>query len=381
MKAAAGARRRDLAWALTATVPGVLLMFAAGDGADEDRVRGSRGRHVPAACRGDGEREDVLFRHVAAGAAPAALARERGLLAAMQSGGGARQTTRSVVARALSMSTTDRYALDPLVLEADQQVLTHVLQGSSAFRRALNPPPPKPPPPRMRPQQLLIDESPETTNDLLEALRESPKGEPEPVRPPPPPDPWVEAARFAVVLQDDVVKSELFLVIYHREPQVLASLFARHRGDVDFPGRFETVVKGSLRTELRGRLSALIGRVLVTLAARGLTLDDLDAPAGSGNPPVALALRDEITTALERFDAQGWTFDVSQATLLARKTVGHYRMRVVMRPQELLVSAAAARRQAAGGRWWPEDGLLADESLVRARLCHQELCFGNGASH
>jgi len=381
MNGAGGARRRDLAWALTAAVPGVLLLFAAGEGADENRVSGSRGRAGPAACRAEGDREDVLSRHAASGMPPAALARERGLLAAMQSGGDARQTVRSVVARALSMSARDRYALDPLVLEADQQVLTHALQLSPGFRRALNPAPPKPPPPRMRPQQLSTDESPETTNDLLEALRESPKGEPEPVRRAPPPDPLMEVARFAVVLQDDAVKSELFLLTYQREPQVLAPLFAHHRGDSDFPARFETVVRHNLRTELRGRLSALMGRVLVTLAARGVALDELDAVPLSGSQPAAPALREEIMATLERLDGQGWTFDVSQSTLLARKAMGHYRMRVVMRPQELLVAAAAARRNAAGGRWWPEDGLLADESLVRARLCHQELCFGNGGSH
>jgi hypothetical protein len=162
---------------------------------------------------------------------------------------------------------------------------------------------------------------------------------------------------------------------------VLAPLFAHHRGDSDFPARFETVVRHNLRTELRGRLSALMGRVLVTLAARGVALDELDAVPLAGSQPAAPALREEIMATLERLDGQGWTFDVSQSTLLARKAMGHYRMRVVMRPQELLVAAAAARRNAAGGRWWPEDGLLADESLVRARLCHQELCFGNGGSH
>jgi hypothetical protein len=326
----------------------------------------------------DGEREDVLARHVAGGVPQAALARERGLLAVMQSGGGARQTTRSVVARALSMSDSDRYGFDPLVLEVDQQVLTHALQVSPGFRRALNPPPPKPPAPRMRPQHLSADDPPETTNDLLEALRESPRGEMEAVRRPPPADPLLETARFAVVLQDDAVKSEVFLLTYHREPQVLAPLFSHHRSDTDFPARFEAVVRHNLRTELRGRLSALTGRVLVTLAARGLALDELDATQGSGTPPIALALREEITVALERLDTQGWTFDVSQSTLLARKTVGHFRMRVVMRPLDLVVAAAAARRNAAGGRWWPEDTLLADESLVRTRLCHQELCFGDG---
>jgi hypothetical protein len=354
-------------------------MLAAGGDADPDRAQRARGRPVPTACRGDAGREDFLTRHVVAnGVAPGALVRERGLLSAMQGGGGARQTTRSVVARALSTSDSDRYGVDPLVLEADHQVLTHALQASAGFRRALNPLPGKLPAPRMRPQHLSADEPPETTNDLLEALRDSPKGELAPVRRPPPADPLLEAARFAIVLQDDAVKSEVFLRTYQREPQVLAALFSLHHGEVDFPARFEAVVRHNLRTELRERLSALTGRVLVTLAVRGFALDDLAADTAPGNPLVTLAIREEIHAALERLDTQGWTFDVSRATLLARKTVGHYRMRVMIRPLELVVAAASARRNATGERWWPEDSLLADESLVRARLCHQELCFGDG---
>lgn len=328
-----------------------------------------------APCRGD-LLQELAGRRMSA-LPPAVVAQERNLLGIMQ-GAGRKRLDRYVIARALAVDD-GRYDDGGLVQELDEIVLSHLLSSSPAFQKVLNPPPPpKEPVVPVRPQQLAPDAAPETSNDLLEALRESPKPPAPPPRPRPPVfDALGEAARYAGALGQSAVKVASFLAVYGERPEVFSPLFANHRDDARFADAFEDAVARNLRADLKTHLSAIFLRVAAHLEAQGYGRDRLDSMMAEEPGALRDLLHGELAKASAEEPGSGWKFEAGHAAYLARRDLGHFAYGVVMTPTDLLMGALAARPQTvdADWRWQPEDAQLSRESMRRVKRCLGALCL------
>lgn len=289
---------------------------------------------------------------------------------------GRRRLDRYVVARALASEDGRRYDdEDGLMAELDDAVLTHVLAGSAGFRKLVTRPirPRDPPPPPPVPQVIAPEAPLETANELLEALRETPRPAPRAPKPKPrEPDVLYEASRFAVVLRDDAAKAKAFLDVYGQQPDVLKSIVDNRRIEPAFPGQFAAAVERNLLDDLSPRLLEVMRRIAAQLEAQGVPADTLEALAAQQPDTLAELMTARWPFALRDTDAGGWSLEVRERTVLARREAGHFMLSMTVPLVDLLLAAVPG--DGASARRLP-DALLDDRSLQRVRDCHRALCL------
>jgi len=300
---------------------------------------------------------------------------ERAMLVVLD-GLGRKRLDRYVVARALAAGDGRRYEdEDGLVAELDDAVLTHVLAGSPAFRKLVTRPirPRDPPPPPPVPQVIAPEAPLETANELLEALRETPRPAPRAPKPKPrEPDVLYEAARFAVVLRDDPAKAKAFLDVYGQQPDVLKTIVDNRRIEPAFPGQFASAVERNLLDDLSPRLLEVMRRIAAQLDAQGVPADTLEALAAQQPDTLAELVTARWPFAVRDADAGGWTFDTRARTILARREAGHFLLTVKAPLIDVLLAAVTGEGEPASRL--PEP-LLENRSLERLRDCHRALCL------
>ncbi|MBI1395493.1 MAG: hypothetical protein GC151_05890 [Betaproteobacteria bacterium] len=273
-------------------------------------------------CRTDAF-EPELAESVKADLAPEAVADARTALQAMRSVGG-KSLDRYVVALALGGGNPDRYDGDPLMMEADEAALAAVLEHSGTFRQLLSHRRRVASAPPSRPQYLSPDVAPETTNDLLEALRDAPKPAPPAVpKPPPGSDVLSRAARFAVVLSASSVKSAAFLSVYEHDPAAFRRIVAVRRDDPGFPREFLEVVRRNLLIDLEAHVRTLFIALAEDLSTRGYPPRKLAEMAVRERQALINLARARLEPILGTRASGGWTFAGTGGTLDARRTVAN----------------------------------------------------------
>jgi hypothetical protein len=300
---------------------------------------------------------------------------ERAMLVVLD-GLGRKRLDRYVVARALASDDGRRYDDDDgLTAELDDAVLTHVLAASPAFRKLVTRPirPKDPPPPPPVPQVIAPEAQLETANELLEALRETPRPAPRAPKPKPrEPDVLYEAARFAVVLRDDAAKARAFLDVYAQQPDVLKVIVENRRIEPAFPGQFAAAVERNLLDDLSPRLLEVVRRITVQLDAQGVPAETIEALAARQPDTLADLVTSRWPFAVRDVDSGGWVFEARAQTILARREAGHFVLSVKVPLTDLLLAAVAG--EGATAHRVP-DALLDERSLQRLRDCHRSLCL------
>lgn len=300
---------------------------------------------------------------------------ERAMLVVLD-GLGRKRLDRYVVARALAAEDGRRYDdEDGLMAELDDAVLSQVLAVSQAFRKLVTRPirPKDPPPPPPVPQVIAPEAPLESANELLEALRETPRPAPRPPKPKPrEPDVLYEAARFAVVLRDDAAKARAFLEVYGQQPDVLKAVVDSRRIEPAFPAQFAAAVERNLLDDLSPRLLELVRRIAAQLDAQGVPVEMIEALAAQQPDTLADLVTSRWPFAVRDVDSGGWVFEARARTILARREAGHFALSVKVPLTDLLLAAVAG--EGATARRVP-DALLDDRSLQRLRDCHRALCL------
>ncbi|MFO1318695.1 MAG: hypothetical protein U1F52_03690 [Burkholderiales bacterium] len=312
------------------------------------------------------------------------VADERTVLEAMSRSGN-RAFDRHVLARVLMTGSEERYENNDTLAALDEAALGRLLQDLPVFQRlqarvrnpaAFRPPPPPPP---SRPQELAPEAAPETSNDLLEALREAPKppAPPAPKALPPPPDPYADAARLVMALRDEGAKSRALLSMYAVHPEAFQTVVAAQAGDDGFQSAFESGLGRSLTVVLQEDLAEIFRHVSVRLDQKGYPMPRLEALAAERPDELRHVIRVQLAEVIGEKPRPDWTFEVGVATLLARRDVGNYAFGTVLSSLDLTLSAFETAVSGETGRriWSTDSPYFASQSLVQVRRCHGPVCL------
>lgn len=313
------------------------------------------------------------------------VADERTVLEAMARPGN-RTFDRHVIARILMTGSDERYENNDTLAALDEVAMGRLLADLPAFQRlqarvrnpaAFRPPPPPPPP--SRPQELAPEAAPETSNDLLEALREAPKPPPPPAprSPPPPPDPYVDAARLVTALRDEGAKSRALLAMYSEHPEVFQAVVTAQAVDDGFQPALESGFARSLTVALQEDLVEIFRHVTSRLDQKGYPMARVEALAAERPDELRHVIRVQLAEVIAERRRPDWAFEVGVSTLLARRDVGNYAFGIVLSSLDLTLSAfeAVATGEPGGRIWSPDSPYFASRSLVQVRRCHGPVCL------
>lgn len=322
-------------------------------------------------CAGDAF-QSWLTRRLAA-VDPAAVADERVMLQVLDTLG-RKRLDRHVVARALAADAGGRYEADDLMAELDDLALTQVLAASPAFQKlASKPIRHRDPPPPAIPQVIAPAVPLESSNELLEALRETPRPAPPPRPKPKEVDVLQEAARFALVLRDDEAKARAFLSVYGKHPEAFRPFMELRRADPDLEPQFTMAVERNLLADLEPRVLDIFRRMVAQLFNQGVAPESLEALAAQQPDTLRELLRSRWPFALRDADIGDWRFELRGSALVARQEIGHFSFAVTLPVDDLLLhvvdSAADTPSRALPASY------VENRTLRRLRDCHRSLCL------
>jgi hypothetical protein len=332
------------------------------------------GRPYPSSahCAGDAF-QSWLTRRIAA-VDPAAVAEERSILQVLDTLG-RKRLDRHVVARALAADAGGRYETDDLMAELDDLALTQVLAASPAFQKlASKPIRHRDPPPPAVPQVIAPAVPLESSNELLEALRETPRPAPPPRPKPKEVDVLQEAARFALVLRNDETKARAFLSVYARQPEAFRPFMELRRADPELEAQFSSAVERNLLADLEPRVLDLFRRMAAQLVAQGVAPESLEALAAQQPDTLRELLRSRWPYALRDADTGDWNFDLRGPLLVAKQDIGHFAFAVNLPVDDLLLHVVDSAAEPASSHTLPPP-YVAARTLRRLRDCHRTLCL------
>lgn len=291
---------------------------------------------------------------------------ERALFAALLRTGH-RSVERYVLARAIHRGDGGRNDVDPLVPELDEAALAAVLHEMPAYRRLLARVKAHPGqasavvevPGARHPQAIGEAIAPETSNELLEAMRSTPPSQDPPRREEI--DVVAELPAIVALLGEEPVKSRVVTQLYRERPQVFAGVFQRHRADPAFRGALERALGRSYAVLLRESLDGVVRELRAQLARNGFPQERLRLLAAE-NPE---ALEDIVAAHLravgQHRGAGGWRFGGASGGTTARIDAGHFAFTWKLAAADLAVGS--------------EVMVPADATVALLARCHGELCL------
>jgi len=243
---------------------------------------------------------------------------------------GQKSIDRYVVARALHRGDPARYAEDPVAPELDEAALLTTLREMPAFRNLqarIRAHPGRARvevevPGAIKPRVIADEAAPETSNELLEAIRSAP-----PVTGPArrrEVDVVAELPSLVMLLGDDFVKSRVLVQMYRERPEVFAPIFARRKSDRSFTESVERVVGESLTTLLRDHAAGPVRELQAQLDRDGFPAARLGLLAVEHPEAFDDIVASHLRTLLMTAPQEGWRYETASGELEVRTEAGHF---------------------------------------------------------